>query len=231
MDRHLVYWVAHEIAVSEFKAAENWEYESEPVLLARAYDQLRRRGFSWKGYWVEFDNLVVHGTRCERRFGADLVFSYSYRSTRRGVSYTKYFVAQAKRCECRLGNLMATFCCPNMAFQLSNGNRTNLDDKVRNQLIKMMKTSSSSYLLLITDGCGFLYVPASTAVSLPWSLSCKRLGGYAVSSVFFYTLFLSCFTGEVLWGVFMPDARSVVDRLMDRVSARQYFHVSVSEEG
>jgi len=94
----------------------------------------------------------------------------------------------------------------------------------------MLEASSSNYLLLITDGCGFLYVSASAAAFLPKGLSCRALEDYVVPSLLFYLLFLQCFTGEVLWGVYAPDASSVAELLAERVRARRYLHVAAEEE-
>ncbi len=215
---------------AELNSVKYWDYESEPVILTRAFSPIED---DWEKdcYSVRINVINTDKMKPEREAGFDLLFSMSYRDKNSGKSYTKFFLAQAKKCTCEpetpyhrslilyhrarwqssapLACLLLDACWYECIFMLSKTplRGKSINKRTRSQCIKMLEYSSSSFLLILTKECGFFYVPASSVVYTPLLPSCKNVHEDVLNSIHFYYLFFKCFIGEIILDRFFENQR------------------------
>ncbi len=209
----------------ELTSTLKWDRVSEETILAKAFD-FDYYTFRVDGYEVTIDAWLTQRTGYETKYGIDLLVTMSLKDKQSGAGLTKFFIAQAKKCRCKLvcrlcaAILCALLCasgrwpCP---VDFCDGN---LRDKAREQLRKMLQvTEEHSYLLILTRDHGFYYARAIDLVDVP-GLSCEKVSGRAICSPLFYFMFARCYVGEVLVDEYIRDAAEAFHYYMRRAGER-----------
>jgi len=194
----------------------------EHVLLERIFCRLEGE-YSAGDYRIRITHLTLGRSKWEREIGLDLFFSLSYRDPYRG-EFTKFFIAQAKKCKCR-PRRAAFYLYPS----LWNGNIG--DRELREQCKKMLSFTSESYILILTDLCGVFFCPATVAY-YPYRLSCRTISN-AMPSTEFYLNFLECYIGEVIKDKYfsnIKDALSFLSEMRKTREALVNIHVAIERE-